>query len=230
MLVGVGMHSALFGLKRGYYGALRWARRVLAGFGLTPARFDLMFVVAENGWHLQSELRRILGVAGATVSRMLKSLEELGLVERERAVHDEREKVVFLSEKGREAVERAAMATMASGCAEVAMARAAFGEARKEGWTFRRGMAAVMNLEEALVKVRRGFGDGAQLVYAYCPYAHRWVPKRTRELQLTYAIGLADPDPPDRTPVEMPEWPGPDIPSERPTVPEPIPWGWGPSP
>ncbi len=87
-----GMHSALFGLKRGYYGALRYARRTLGAFGVTPARFDLMFALRENGWHLQSELRRILGVAGPTVSRMVKSLEKLGLVLKERAVHDRRER------------------------------------------------------------------------------------------------------------------------------------------
>ena len=161
------------------------------------------------------------------MSRMLKSLEKLGLVERERAEHDRREVVVILSEKGDKAVEAAARATMGNGCAEVAMARAAFGDGRKKGWTLKRGMVAVVNLEEALNKVRRGFRDRAQLVYAHCPYAHGWVPPRTVALQRTYENGLVDAERPERPPRSLPDWPGRGLPEERDTISEPFDEVWG---
>ena len=227
------MHSAMFGLKRGYYAALRWGRRVLEGFAVTPARFDLMFVLRENrGWHVQSELRRILGVAGSTVSRMVKSLEGLGLVKREPASHDRRERIVSLTAEGEKKVDEVAKATMETGCAEVAMARAALGEARKKGWTLKRGMAAVVSLEEGLVRVRRGFRDGAQLVYVHCPYAKGWLPKRRRELRLLYKNRLAEGGQAEggvakggkakkATVEELPDWPGGGLPEELPTISEP---------
>jgi len=203
--LGVGMHAMLFGLKRGYYGALRYARRTLGAFGVTPARFDLMFALRENGWHLQSELRRILGVAGPTVSRMLKSLEGLGLVGRERSPHDGREKVVWLTKEGEKRVEGAAAGMMGSGCADVAMARAVMGEATA-GWTFRKGLAGVVRMEEALIKVRRGFGDGAQLLYTHCAYAMGWRSWRKKNEEI-YDPSLTDE--PFADVVEAPPvWPG----------------------
>jgi DNA-binding MarR family transcriptional regulator len=203
---GTGMHAMLFGLKRGYYAGLRYARRVLLAFGLTPARFDLMFAVREHGWHLQSELRRILGVAGPTVSRMLKSLEKLGLICRQTSPNDAREKIVQLTEEGGMCIERAAHAVIGSGCAEAAMSRAAMGE--RPNWSFRRGMLAVQSLEEALVRVRRGFGDGAQLLYTHSPYPMGWVPERTKAAEL-YDPSLYDPPIADL--VNVPEWPQPDV-------------------
>ena len=49
----------------------------------------------------QRELRKALGVSGPTVSRMLGSLEELGLVEREVSDLDRRERYVMLTNAGR---------------------------------------------------------------------------------------------------------------------------------
>ena len=85
------MNVIFFGLKRAYHGTLRVTREALAKLGLTPARFDLLYIVAkEGGTLLQRELQRALGVVAATVSRMLTSLEELGLVEREVVEEDHR--------------------------------------------------------------------------------------------------------------------------------------------
>ena len=205
---GGGMHAMMFGLKRGYYGALRYARRVMKGFGVgvTPARFDLLYALRQQGWHLQSELRRILGVAGPTVSRMLKSLEGLGLVKREVAPHDGREKVVSFTDAGEKAFDRVAEAVMGTGCAEVAMARAAMGDATTKGWTFRRGLLAVENAEEMLVRVRRGFGDGAQLLYTRCPYVMGWDTGRKTACEL-YDASVVEPPMCDVVEVPPP-WPG----------------------
>ncbi len=77
------MHTVFFGLKRAFHGTLRVTRGALATFGLTAARFDMLYIVAKEGSSLtQRRLQRALGVAAATVSRMLRSLEKLGLVER----------------------------------------------------------------------------------------------------------------------------------------------------
>jgi hypothetical protein len=48
----------------------------------------------------QGELRRILGVSAPVVSRMLRSLEALKWVLRERATDDRRQRVVTLTEQG----------------------------------------------------------------------------------------------------------------------------------
>ncbi len=96
------MHVIFFGLKRAFHGALRVTRDALAILGLTPARFDMLYIVAKEGSSLlQRDLQRALGVAAATVSRMLKSLEELGLIEREVTEEDHRCRNVMLTKEGR---------------------------------------------------------------------------------------------------------------------------------
>ena len=110
------MNVIFFGLKRAYHGTLRVTREALAKLGLTPARFDLLYIVAkEGGTLLQRELQRALGVVAATVSRMLTSLEELGLVEREVVEEDHRCRHVVLTKSGRRCVFRAARLLIHSG-------------------------------------------------------------------------------------------------------------------
>jgi DNA-binding MarR family transcriptional regulator len=110
------MNDLFFGLKRAYHGSLRVFRRPLARLGLTAARFDLLYIVLkEGGVLLQRELQRALGVAAPTVSRMLASLEELGLVTRSVAEEDGRQRDVELTKAGRRSVLRAARELIHSG-------------------------------------------------------------------------------------------------------------------
>jgi DNA-binding MarR family transcriptional regulator len=51
---------------------------------LTPARFDVLFVLSERGRMMQRSLRRVLGVVGSTMSEMLRDLEKRGFVARGR--------------------------------------------------------------------------------------------------------------------------------------------------
>ena len=83
----VAMNAIFFGLKRAYHGTLRIYRHALARQGLTAARFDLLYAAREYRRHgvRQSSLRRALGVSAPTVSRMVASLEALGLLRRERS-------------------------------------------------------------------------------------------------------------------------------------------------
>src|SRR5579859_5349878 len=117
------MHAILFSLKRAYHGTLSVTRPALARLGLTPARFDLLYIVAT--WPLnskrQSDLRRELGVTAPTVCRMLKSLEELGLVTRAREGRDTRQRFVALTRKGLWHFRRARSLGITSGASQLAV-------------------------------------------------------------------------------------------------------------
>jgi DNA-binding MarR family transcriptional regulator len=96
------MNDIHFGLKRAYQSSMRLAETALAGLGVTPARFEMIYFVSRKRSTLsQRDLQRTLDVSAATVSRMLKSLEALGLVEREVMDDDHRRRNVVLTEAGR---------------------------------------------------------------------------------------------------------------------------------
>jgi DNA-binding MarR family transcriptional regulator len=115
----VPVNVLFFSLKRAFHGTLRVFRPALARLGLTAARFDLLYIVLKERGLLQRELQRALGVAASTVSRMLGSLEELGLVAREVAEDDGRQRYVELTEAGRRSVVRAARALIHSGVVDL---------------------------------------------------------------------------------------------------------------
>src|SRR5580698_10099851 len=99
------MDATFFNLKRAFHGTLRITRASLARLGLTAARFDLLHALPhefrkfERGMR-QSSLRGQLGVSRPTVSRMLASLERLGLIARKRDLFDRRQLVVALTRRG----------------------------------------------------------------------------------------------------------------------------------
>jgi len=82
---------------------------------MTAARFQLMHTVAmfsrEKG-PVQVTLKRILGCAPSTVSRMLKALEKMGFVKRVRVPEDRRFKRVTVTEEGMAVLHEAAAYTM----------------------------------------------------------------------------------------------------------------------
>jgi DNA-binding MarR family transcriptional regulator len=101
-----------FSLKRSFHAALRVTRGVAAAFGLTPARADMLYAIfrvpvasyegtaAGRGALTQRELRTELGVSAPTVSRMVRSLEELGFVTRSRSIQDGRTLDIRLTDDG----------------------------------------------------------------------------------------------------------------------------------
>jgi DNA-binding MarR family transcriptional regulator len=171
------MDGTFFGLKRAYHGTLRVARVPLWKLGLTSARFDLLFAMTRDGmgpgesiW--QSGLRRLLGISRQTVSRMLQSLEALGLVRRRRSRVDRRQVVVDLNPAGWERI------------------RDAYQEMTTSDWAFRQLDAALgakpvvektwgdmdpwvfdelSEIDGFLSRLRRGFGDFSRLVYPWYP-------------------------------------------------------------
>jgi len=88
------MHQILYGVKRVHLLGLELSRALLrSGFGgvlepLTPARFDMIRIVHVHDLQgvgvPQANIRLLLGVSGATVSRMLKALQQRGYIVRKR--------------------------------------------------------------------------------------------------------------------------------------------------
>ena len=77
------MHRGIWAVKRAHWWAWMKARRLLKMWPkstLTPARFDVLFVLSERGRMMQRSLRRVLNVVGSTMSEMLGDLEKRGFV------------------------------------------------------------------------------------------------------------------------------------------------------
>lgn len=167
------MNAHFFGAKRAFHATLRFARPLLARFGLTPARFDLLFALTPCAYYrdhrpscLQRDLRKKLGVTAPTVCRMLQSLEKLGLIERRRSVHDKRQRYVALTDDGLSRMESILGDLVDSDFISFAV-DCALGESRwyDEGHCLVEKDAA----QSMLTRLRRAFGDFATLVYPWHP-------------------------------------------------------------
>jgi DNA-binding MarR family transcriptional regulator len=161
------MHRIFFGLKRAHQGTLRITRKVLAALGLTAARFDLLYAVRKSRRGIfQSALRKVLGVSRATVSVMLASLEELGLVRRTVAKEDRRQKRVELTTKGWWRISRAHRHFTRSGWAQLAIDSALASELAAFHWCDENAcLTATASLHRMLGQIRQGFRDFATLDY-----------------------------------------------------------------
>jgi DNA-binding MarR family transcriptional regulator len=75
---------------------------MLRKFELTPARFDVLYVVQRSGPHgvLQSKIWETLGLHKSTISKMCKRLEELGFIERMDALGRFHNVLVRLTKEG----------------------------------------------------------------------------------------------------------------------------------
>lgn len=103
------MHDLSFRFKRAHLKAVAFGRALLRKFGLTPARFDVLYVVQRGGPYglKQSDIWEILGLHKSTISKMCKRLEELGLIRRCHAATGHHELAVQLTADG---IERLGMA------------------------------------------------------------------------------------------------------------------------
>jgi DNA-binding MarR family transcriptional regulator len=166
------MHAIFFGLKRAHHGTVRITRDVIASMGLTAARFDMLYAVKlRRRGMLQSALRRTLGVCRATVSRMLASLEALGLVTRAAYAADRRQRLVKLTTLGRWRVAYAHRHITRSGWAQLAIDSALGAKGSKYHWYDPEECIAVCALLEGLLdQLRQAFRDGATLEYPWNPH------------------------------------------------------------
>jgi len=168
MLSGSPMNAIFFGLKRAYHGTLRTARSTLACLGLTAARFDMLFALQEprSRGLLQSELRRTLGVAAPTVSRMLDSLQRLGLISRTPVERDRRQRWIELTKAGRKCIKRASWMLISTGQAQLAVDSAL----DHHRWYDADHCFFLMeDLETTLRDLREAYRDIATLYYRWHP-------------------------------------------------------------
>jgi DNA-binding MarR family transcriptional regulator len=114
---------------------------------------------------LQSEVRRMLGVTAPTVSRMVRSLEELGFLSRETA-YDKRQRRVRITRDGIVRLRRAISAAIGSGAVQLAIDVALAGERAHDDWTCFMEMS---NAESVLRRIMRAFFDVATLRYFWHP-------------------------------------------------------------
>ncbi len=166
------MNAIAFGTKRAFHGFLRITRKALADMGLTAARFDMMSAILADGRDAarhrgvtQSELRRRLGVTAPVVTRMVKALAALGLVERLRKDYeDRRQRWVRLTEAGEKCILQA-QKLLLKPVRRLVFQVICFGRHRDRDQRFVHTNA----LERYLNALRRDFGDRANLYY---PWGH----------------------------------------------------------
>jgi DNA-binding MarR family transcriptional regulator len=167
------MHAVFFGLKRAHHSVLRVTRSALTQMGLTAARFDLLYAVGVRRRYRgmrQRTLQRVLGVGRTTVSRMLASLEQLGLVKREIDGLDRRQKLVQLTTLGRWRIAFAHRHLTRSGWAQLMLDSALCGNFESSGWcSLGETMMATAKIDGMLNVIRRAFWDHATLHYPWSP-------------------------------------------------------------
>lgn len=101
------MNVLFFAARRADLSILAYGRRLLAPHGLTPARFDMLYIIwraGKCGSRSQEQIKSHLGVSRPTISRMLKSLADLGLIRRFRIL---RFRYATLTPLGRAVMRRA---------------------------------------------------------------------------------------------------------------------------
>ena len=161
------MHKLLFSLKRAHQSTLRFSRQMLDKKGLTPARYDLLHALKlrrENGIS-QRHMKTVLGVCRATVSRMLGSLEELGLVRREVNPFDRRCKHVWLTDEGFARFQGAYDPIVRRGWVQYAVNATLGTGGYPEGIVPKYCVKKMAELDGHLWALRRGFGDTGSLGY-----------------------------------------------------------------
>lgn len=90
---------------------------LLSDMGITYPQYLSLLALWEKDGLTVHELARLLELEGATTTPLVKRLEKLGLVRRERSTEDERRVHVFLTKKGRSFREKALGVPEALGCA-----------------------------------------------------------------------------------------------------------------
>jgi len=153
------MHDIAIATKRAHLRTTHHLRHYAAAFGLTPARYDLMFAISQMALCYQDRLWRKFHVSRATISRMLGSLEKLGLLRRTRN-RKRGSRWVELTAKGRRVIRDAARACQRSLCR---LFEELFGP-RKRLYHY---AVEVEDLEQSILGVATFFGDRSFYHYGY---------------------------------------------------------------
>ena len=97
------VHDVTWNLRSMALAALKLRRGLFERWGLTPARFDMLFAIRcqRQGWYPQRNLRELLGVGASTISRMIDSLVEIGFLRRRRVEGDARRRELSITKHGK---------------------------------------------------------------------------------------------------------------------------------
>ncbi|MCU1459859.1 MAG: Transcriptional regulator, MarR family [Actinomycetia bacterium] len=100
---------ALLLVQLGFHAAARYAA-ALEPLGLEPRHAGLLRRLASNEGVSQQALGRLLGINATRMVFLVDDLEQLGLVERRKNPRDRRSHALFLTAKGRTALDQSAKA------------------------------------------------------------------------------------------------------------------------
>ena len=178
------MHAIFFGVKRVHIEVVRLTRKMILHSNLTPARFDLLRIVRLYPDGIgQGSIQWLLGVTAPVVSRMLKALEKLGYVERERPERDRRTQWIRLTERGAIALAVASSETLGDLEAERTAARAVTGSTRLVPETYEEILTTIHEAKDAVDRVdgfltvmRKALADRAAFHHPWLPICDRLPP------------------------------------------------------
>jgi DNA-binding MarR family transcriptional regulator len=154
------MHRVFNEMKRAYWRSHAMLAPIAKRHGLTPSRFDLMVLIAQEPTReiLHSELRSKIGSTRGVVYRMVQALEELGLVERDIYVMEKGSFFVCLTDEGSARVD--AMLE------DLARAELAMESVVSRNWLSEESRRAdAKELVTRLERVRRARGDDGNIDY-----------------------------------------------------------------
>ncbi len=188
------MHPIFHSIKRVHLRTQYVMGQMAGDLGLTPARFDMLTAIRNAGPGIaQCTLRRVLAVSAAVVSRMLRALEERGLVRREPHRYDRRTRWVTLTYSGDELTTDAHAEFLLWNPLSHNMARALVLRPAATVSNIPRGDAAMRHAYRTLGLWREKASDTSTLVYpgylengerdpahALEPWPWRWPRRRAR--------------------------------------------------
>jgi DNA-binding MarR family transcriptional regulator len=156
------MHAVMFRMKRAYWRTVAMFRPLTERLRLTPARIDLLRAIDERyAAGCQAEIARVLGCSRVNVSRMVRRLRDLGIVELRRNERDRRRLDVSLTARGRFLIRRANWHVETTGIMQLAYESCFVG--KHEPLTAFEAFLAVDDLHWNLHRVAYNFGDNATL-------------------------------------------------------------------
>ena len=160
------MHQLLFSLKRTHLRALAFQRHAIRPYPLTPARFDMLFAMRKHaGTHFkQSDLRRLLGINRATTSRMVRSLEKLGFLERKIYPYDRRQRLIRLTKEGTRVLETVEYEVVDYGMIDFGVTHSFAVK-----WYSEDAVCELLDLEDRFHYARGQLFDGATFYYDWHP-------------------------------------------------------------
>lgn len=97
--------AVVYRLRRAQLSVVSNFNESLLGFGLRPADFSVLIVVANNTGLKQSDVAEALGIQRANFVAIIDGLEEKGLLQRRRSDSDRRVHYIEMTNEGRTVVE-----------------------------------------------------------------------------------------------------------------------------